>query len=281
MKLDFIKMNGAGNDFVIFDARKQEISLSAEQIRAISARDNPVTNGCDQLLILRKSDNADVFMQIYNADGGEVDACGNATRCIADMLYKELGRLPVSIETNAAVLQGVKQQDDYIMVDMGAPKFDWQDIPLAMPKEEAAKKVMDFVNMPELGAPTFVSMGNPHVVFFVGLENSLKIYEITKSIGAKLENNLSIFPNRVNVSVAYIDDYTIDAMTWERGAGETKACGTGACAILVSANKHNINKADAGIRFINSDKFVHVELEKDHILLGGTVEKEFEGTVEI
>jgi len=282
MKLDFTKMNGAGNDFVIFDAREQEISLTAPQIRALSSRDNAITKGCDQLLILHKSDKADVFMQIYNADGGEVDACGNATRCIADMLYNELGRLPVNIQTNVANLQGIRQQDGYILVDMGTPKFGWQEIPLAMPVEEAAKKIMGFINMPELGTPSFISMGNPHAVFFAGLENSSKIYDITRAIGKKIESYTEVFPERVNVSVASIrNEYVIEAMTWERGAGETKACGTGACAILAAANKLNANNTGAVIRFVNSEELVHVELENNRILLGGEIEKEFEGTVEI
>ena len=275
-------MNGAGNDFVIFDAKKQEISLPADQIRAISARDNPVTKGCDQLLILRRSDKADVFMQIYNADGSEVDACGNATRCIADMLYKELGRLPVTIETNAAVLQGVKQQDDYILVDMGAPKFDWQDIPLAMPIEEAAKEVMDFVNIPELGAPTFVSMGNPHVVFFL---NELPSNSEVTKIGSQIENSTEIFPERVNVSFAVIqgkpNKMIIKSKVWERGAGLTQACGTGACAILTAANKANNEINNITVLFENSDQWVSVKMENKHILLGGRIETEFSGAVEI
>ena len=111
-------MNGAGNDFVVIDARSQLSVVSgqwsAEKIRSLCNRNNPVTKGCDQLLILKKSEKADLFMQIYNADGGQVDACGNATRCIADMLYKELDRLPVTIQTNAAILQGVEKASDYI-----------------------------------------------------------------------------------------------------------------------------------------------------------------------
>ncbi len=275
-------MNGAGNDFVIFDAKKQEISLSAEQIRAISARDNPATKGCDQLLMLKESDKADVFMHIYNADGGEVDACGNATRCIADMLYKELGRLPVSIETNAAVLQGVKEQDDYILVDMGAPKFDWQDIPLAIPTEEAAKKIESFSGFKN---PTFVSMGNPHVVFFM---DEIPSDAEVRKIGSKIENSTEVFPKRVNVSFAQItanidgNSYIITAKTWERGAGLTAACGTGACAILAAANKLNSDIGSAIVKFMNSNEVVTVELQEDnHILLGGEIEKEFEGTVEI
>jgi diaminopimelate epimerase len=275
MKLDFIKMNGAGNDFIIFDARKQALRLSAEQIRFLSARDNNVTKGCDQLLILRDSDKADVFMQIYNADGGEVDACGNATRCIADMLYKELGRLPVTIETNAGVLRGVKQQDGYILVDMGAPKFEWRDIPLAMPLEEASAKIKTKFGLEN---PVFVSMGNPHAVFF--LEEVPGDYEISK-IGSQIENCTEIFPERVNVSFAKNTSNIIEAKTWERGAGLTSACGTGACAMLAAANKINNEINGVTVLFENSNQRVSVKIENRHLLLGGEIEKEFEGTTEI
>lgn len=286
-------MNGAGNDFVVIDARKSPISLSEEQIRSLSSRDNQITKGCDQLLILEKSPSltlplkgvglgggADVFMRIYNADGGEVDACGNATRCIADMLYKELGRLPVTIQTNAAILQGVKKHDDYILVDMGAPKFDWQDIPLTMPIEKSTRKVVDFVNMPELGTPTFVSMGNPHVVFFV--ENLPEDDEVAR-IGSKIENFTEVFPERVNVSFAKTHkDFVIFAKTWERGAGLTKACGTGACAMLAAAKIQKIEMESAFVKFTSYEQMVHTKSEENgHILLGGAVETEFEGTVEI
>lgn len=276
MNLDFIKMNGAGNDFIIFDARKQAVNLSEPQIRELSARSNPITKGCDQLLILRKSGKADVFMQIYNADGSEVDACGNATRCIADMLYKELGRLPVSIQTNAAVLQGIKQKDNYILVDMGVPKFDWQNIPLTMPIEKATKKIEEFSSLKN---PIFVSMGNPHVVFF--MDDLPSDAEVVK-IGARIENFTKVFPERVNVSFAKLHkDFVIFAKTWERGAGLTKACGTGACAML-SAATSKMDIKNAFVKFISYEKIVFVEIEdNNHILLGGEIETEFSGTVEI
>lgn len=289
MKLDFIKMNGAGNDFIIFDARKQEISLSPEQIRALSARDNPVTKGCDQLLILCKSDKADVFMQIYNADGGEVDACGNATRCIADMLYKDSNKLPVSIQTNVAVLQGIKMGKyndiEYTMVDMGMPKFGWNDIPLAMPIEEATKKVEALCGLKN---PIFVNMGNPHVVFFL---NDLPTDENVRMIGSRIETYTDVFPERVNVTFAAIQtgnpsEALIDAKVWERGAGRTKSCGTGACATLSAAiHKGIIQNKKGNIWFLKDDNMNMLSVEwqkKDgNILLGGRIEKEFEGTVEI
>lgn len=293
-------MNGAGNDFVVIDNRLSAVGcqLSAEQIRALASRDNQITKGCDQLLVLEQSTKADVFMRIYNADGGEVDACGNATRCIADMLYKELGRLPVTIETNAAVLSGTaKNAESHILVDMGAPKFDWQDIPLAVPIEEAAAKVTAFSGLVN---PIFISMGNPHVVFFLSFAplnegiDEQKLNRLTNTetlnIGKSLENYKEVFPKGVNVSFAILSripadkefSYNISAIVWERGAGLTKACGTGACAMLAAANKINPKITNSKIRFENSNKQVIVELQENgHILLGGAVETEFERTVEI
>ncbi|MEI7670292.1 MAG: diaminopimelate epimerase [Pseudomonadota bacterium] len=282
MTIKFRKMNGSGNDFVVMDARLQNINLTKEQIKNIASRDNATTKGCDQLVILRPSQKADVFMSIYNADSSEVDACGNATRCIADLLEKELKRLPVTIETNAAILSGIKKLDNNIAVDMGMPKFAWQEIPLAMPIEDAAKKVKEISGLHDAKVH-FVNMGNPHVIFFVydlSFVSGNKIIEI----GAKIENSLEIFPERVNVTLAKYDDsnYIFDAKVWERGAGLTKACGTAACAMLAAANKENAEIKYGFIHFANSGERVVTEIEDNgHIILSGRVEEEFTGELEI
>lgn len=283
MKIIFTKMNGAGNDFVVIDNRCSVKSgqWTVEQVREICSRNNAITKGCDQLLVLEKSQKADVFMRIYNADGGQVDACGNATRCIADMLYKELGRLPVTIETNVAILSGLKKEKiedaERILVDMGEPKFDWQDIPLAMPIEQASTKIKEKF---ELENPIFVSMGNPHVVFFMDELPSDKEVAI---IGSQIENFTEVFPERVNVSFAKLlsDDNVIYAKVWERGAGLTKACGTGACAMLAAANKYNDYTNNSWVWFENSKESVCAHIENNHILLGGKVEVEFEDLIEL
>ncbi|MEZ5691835.1 MAG: diaminopimelate epimerase [Rickettsiales bacterium] len=288
MKLNFIKMNGSGNDFVVIDARKEMVSLSRRQVRMLCARDNIATKGSDQLVVLEKSDKADVFMRIYNADGGEVDACGNVTRCIADMLYLEFNRLPVTIATNAGILSGsAKEEIDgikQILVDMGKPRFSWRDIPLAMPEVEAAEKIKNFINLPELGEPNFVSMGNPHVVFFM---SNLIGNERAKLVGEKIENFTEVFPKRVNVSFSKIfydkdGNAEIQAKVWERGAGLTAACGTGACAMLAAANKINTSIDFSKILFKNSGQSVYASIRKDgNMMLGGAVETEFNGIVEI
>lgn len=296
MQINFIKMNGAGNDFAVIDNRLSVVGgqLSAEQIKNLASRDNQKTKGCDQLLVLEKSEKADVFMRIYNADGGQVDACGNATRCIADMLYRELGRLPVTIETNVAILRGVdifvdEDKKENILVDMNEPKFAWQDIPLAMPLEEATAKIKEKFGMEN---PIFVSMGNPHVVFFM---KELPSNSEVAKIGTAIENYTEIFPERVNVSFAKIENlypeyHTIFAKTWERGAGLTKSCGTGACAIFSAGNKINSEITTAIVHFesYKNDEqpayCLYTSFSKEasgHILLGGKIEKEFEGIAEI
>lgn len=305
MFLPFIKMNGAGNDFVILDARLSDITLSPEQVRKVAARDNAVTHGCDQLIILRPSQKADVFMSIYNADGSEVDACGNATRCVATLLEKELERLPVTIETNVALLKGIVKQpfqdNEFILVDMGKPKFDWHDIPLSMPIADAKQKVKSLTGLEV--KPDFVSMGNPHVILFVNFYNSLnelasqniqefiEAHEKIKEIGYSLENSSDIFPNKVNVTVAalYLQQdqnnkvhYVIQASVWERGAGHTKACGTAACAMLAAAHARDTNIRSLTVQFYNSGENVSVLMDENgHILLGGPVKIEFTGELKI
>jgi len=313
-EINFIKMNGAGNDFVVIDARKNDISLSPAQIHTLSARDNVATKGCDQLLILEKSEKDDVFMRIYNADGGQVDACGNATRCIADMLYRELGRLPVTIETNVAILSGIDivtisnnnkfekaLLTDCILVDMGKPKFYWQDIPLAVPITEAIEKIKltlaSYQKLGKISSINFVNMGNPHLILFLNLENkdtdNPDIYAVDgflDEIGQKLENTIDIFPKKTNVSVVVpypeanaFGGYRFMTSTWERGVGYTAACGTAACAILAAFNEYiepKIRKADVVFNISNQNVMVSLN-NNNHILLGGAVEVEFEGVAEI
>lgn len=293
MTLEFRKMNGAGNDFVVFDARKQEIHLLPQQVLKISARSNPITKGCDQLIVIESPSltlplsgggmggGADAFMRIYNADSSEVDACGNATRCVAYLLEKELKKSPVTIQTNAGILYGVGKKHvdgkEFIQVDMGAARFDWQDIPLSVSTEQAVKKIMEFCGLQN---PMFVSMGNPHVVFFL---DKVPSDEVVKELGSKLELYSEIFPKKVNVSFAAIQStQKIYAKVWERGAGLTKACGTAACAMLAAAHLIDKNIIDITILFEHSNEMVSAKLEANsHILLGGEVVEEFSGMLDL
>ena len=219
----FHKMHGLGNDFVIVDAREQEIELSAAKATAIADRHSGI--GCDQLIILRPSDIADVRMQIFNADGSEVEACGNASRCVAKLIGEE-----TRIETKGGVITGNATADGAI-VDMGTPRFDWQAIPLGY--------AMDVLNMPvgweDLQNPAAVNVGNPHVIFFV--EDSA-VVELDR-LGPMIEVD-PLFPEKVNVNVAHIADGVIHLRVWERGVGLTQACGTGACATAVAAIKRGL-----------------------------------------
>ncbi|CAO1652773.1 diaminopimelate epimerase [Parasphingorhabdus sp. NYA22] len=216
-------MHGLGNDFVIIDAREEEMELSSAKATAIADRRSGI--GCDQLIILRPSDKADVRMQIYNADGSEVEACGNASRCVAKLIGDE-----TRIETAGGIIIGSATEDGAI-VDMGKPRFEWQSIPLAY--------AMDTLNMPlgweDLQNPAAVNVGNPHVIFFV---DDSDIVELDR-LGPMIEVD-PLFPDKVNVNVAHIEDGTIHLRVWERGVGLTRACGTGACATAVAAIRRGL-----------------------------------------
>ncbi len=219
----FHKMHGLGNDFVIIDAREQDMELSSAQAAAIADRHSGI--GCDQLIVLRSSSKADVRMQIFNADGGEVEACGNAARCVAKLIGDE-----TRIETGGGVIIGNATADGAI-VDMGKPSFDWQAIPLAY--------AMDTLTMPvgweDLQNPAAVNVGNPHVIFFVDDSSAVEL----DRLGPMIEVD-PLFPAKVNVNVAHIHEGEIYLRVWERGVGLTRACGTGACATAVAALKRGL-----------------------------------------
>ncbi|MEH6826519.1 diaminopimelate epimerase [Parasphingorhabdus sp.] len=219
----FHKMHGLGNDFVIIDAREQETALSGAQAAAIADRHSGI--GCDQLIILRPSSKADVRMQIFNADGSEVESCGNASRCVAKLIGDE-----TRIETDGGIIIGNATADGAI-VDMGKPRFEWQSIPLAY--------AMDTLNMPvgweNLQNPVAVNVGNPHVIFFV---DDSAVVELDR-LGPMIEVD-PLFPEKVNVNIAHIKDGIVHLRVWERGVGLTRACGTGACATAVAAIKRGL-----------------------------------------
>lgn len=215
---EFHKMHGLGNDFVIIDARAHPVEMSPARARKIA--DRKLGIGCDQLILLLPSTVADLSMRIFNPDGSEVEACGNASRCVVALLKQNL-----EIETKGGIISGQLSGDD-VTVDMGDAKFEWQDIPLAF--------AMDSGSMPlawdELAHPMAVNMGNPHAVFFVSDVEAVDLVRL----GPIIENDAA-FPERVNVNVASIDVNEIRLNVWERGAGLTGACGTGACATAVAA----------------------------------------------
>jgi diaminopimelate epimerase len=219
MKTRFHKMHGLGNDFVVIDARDAAVEMTATRAHAIADRRTGI--GCDQLIMLEPSLVADVKMRIFNADGGEVEACGNATRCIATLLSG-----PATIETLGGILH-TTPGDSGATVTLVPPAFDWELIPLAMP--------MDTRDMPvswdELERPAAVNVGNPHVVFFVPDCDAVDL----EALGPVIEHD-PLFPQRVNVNVASVaGENRLKLRVWERGVGLTRACGTGACATAVAA----------------------------------------------
>ena len=218
----FHKMHGLGNDFVIIDCRDTPLEMTAAKACAIADRKTGI--GCDQLILLKSSKIADVKMQIYNADGGQVESCGNASRCVVALLGKDC-----SIETAGGIIHGALSGAQ-ISVDMGAPRFEWADIPLAFAVDTAAMPMA----WEELTNPVAVNVGNPHAVFVVEDCSAVDL----ERLGPEIEND-PIFPDRVNVNVASVEGGQINLRVWERGAGLTRACGTGACATAVALIRRN------------------------------------------
>lgn len=225
----FLKMHGLGNDFVILDGRGALPALSPESIRKISHRNFGV--GCDQLIIMEPSTKADVFMRIYNPDASESGACGNATRCVASLIMKETGREAVTIETISGVLPCTRS-GNLVTVNMGQPRLEWQEIPLAAQADTSNVQL----GSEGISNPVCVNMGNPHAVFFVDEAEAVAI----ERIGPKFERD-PIFPKRANIEFVEVLDRThVRARVWERGAGVTLACGSGACAVAVAGVRRGL-----------------------------------------
>ncbi len=264
----YFKMNGCGNDFVIFDARARgSVALSPARARAIADRETGL--GCDQVIALERSIRGDGYMRIWNADGGESDACGNAARCVAWLLMEEGGAASRRIETPAGMLYAERSGDKIITVDMGSPLLGWEEIPLARAMDTAR---LDF-SAGDLEAPGAVNMGNPHVVFFVDEVRSVVI----ETLGPKIERD-PLFPEQVNVGFAEIrSPEQIRLRVWERGAGLTKACGTGACAALVAAHRQGHAARKAEILVDGGSLEIEWRAGDDRVLMTGPVELENTG----
>jgi diaminopimelate epimerase len=215
----FHKMHGLGNDFVVIDAREMPVAIDAARARAIADRREGI--GCDQLVLIEPSNVADAKVTFFNADGSQAESCGNASRCIATLLGGQS-----QVETAGGII-ALAAEADGATVDMGAPRFDWDAIPLAYPVDTAALPVA----WEELEAPAAVNVGNPHVIFFVDDADAVPL----NRLGPIVEHD-PLFPERVNVNVATVEGpQRLRLRVWERGAGLTRACGTGACATAVAA----------------------------------------------
>jgi diaminopimelate epimerase len=267
----FVKMHGLGNDFVVLDARAHALRVDDKAARAIADRHRGV--GCDQLLILEppRAPGADVFMRIRNADGGEVGACGNGTRCIGALVMRETGKERVIIETAAGLLEARTAGARGVSVDLGQARFEWGDIPLA--------RACDTLHVPlSLGPlvdPVCTSMGNPHATFFVADAEGIDL----AALGPRLERD-PIFPERANIGVAQMLSRTrLRFRVWERGAGITVACGTGAAAALVAAARRGLAERKAEV--IVDGGPLDIEWREDgHVALTGPVAVSFAGTID-
>ncbi len=259
----FHKMHGLGNDFVILDAREEPLEITPALARGIADRRTGV--GCDQLILLEPSASADLRMRIWNADGGEVESCGNATRCVVALTEAK------TIETDGGVLEGTAAGDQ-VEVALPEPQFDWSRIPLAYP--------MDTARLPlaweGLAHPAAVNVGNPHVVFFVDDVDSIDL----EQIGPTIEND-GAFPEKINVNIASLDDGGgLRLRTWERGTGLTRACGTGACATAVAAIE--LGKAQSPVRVTMAGGTLEIEWEEgDPIRMRGAATHVFEGELDL
>ena len=236
------KMDGLGNDFVIIDRRKNKINLSKEQIIKIGNRNNV---GFDQIIFIEKEFKGTFPISIFNPDGIEVGACGNGSRCIAYLISKENNQKFVKLKADKKILEAEILSEKNIKINMGFPEFnDWKDIPLENEKLDPKNLKLDFLEK-EHGTGFCVNVGNPHVVFFV--KDCLKVD--IKKIGPAIESH-HYFPERVNVTFAQIiDNENIKVNVWERGAGQTKACGTAACATVIAGYLKELTNNNCNIHF--------------------------------
>ncbi len=273
--LTFRKMHGLGNDFVIIDGRDIDASaagLTADTIRRISNRREGL--GCDQLIVIeqRKNDGAYAFMRILNNDGSEAEACGNATRCVADVLMDEAGTDAVVIETVAGLLSAERTENGDVAVDMGVPKLDWQAIPLS---EETDTNKLPLAVGP-LHHGVAVNMGNPHAVHFVPDVDAVPL----ERLGPVLEHD-PLFPARANIEAAQIIDRdTIRMRVWERAVGITQACGSAACATIVAAVRRELTERKVEMILDGGSLTLEWREQDEHVIMTGPVAYVAEGVLD-
>ena len=267
-KIPFLKMHGLGNDFVVLDGRHTTIPVDAAAARALADRRTGI--GCDQVILLEppRRPGAQVLMRIHNPDGGEAEACGNATRCVADLLRRETGNPRARIETIAGLLDAEALPDGRIAVDMGPARTNWREIPLgrAMDTERVE------LGLGPLAGPVCTNIGNPHATFFVDDAEAIDL----AALGPVLEHH-PLFPQRANIGVAAVrDPKNIRLRVWERGAGITRACGSGACAALVAAHRRGLAGRRAAV-VLDGGVLDIAWREDGHVVMTGPVALSFEG----
>ena len=274
MELKAYKMDGLGNDFVIIDRRKDDVNLSKEEIIKIGNRNNI---GFDQIIFIEKDIKGAFPITIYNPDGIEVGACGNGSRCIAYLISKENNQRFIKLKADKKILEAEILSEKNVKINMGFPEFnDWEKIPLKNEKLNPKILELDFLQK-EYGTGFCINVGNPHIIFFV--EDCSKIN--IKSIGPKIENH-HYFPERVNVTFAQIiDDKNIKVNVWERGAGQTKACGTAACATVVAGYLKELTNNNCNINFKEGKLNIDYDRSDGQIYMTGPVSDIKEITLKI
>ena len=243
MDIKAFKMNGLGNDFVIIDQRNKNINLSKDQIIKICDRSYI---GCDQLILIKKNRKIDAGLEFYNSDGSVSGACGNGTRCVADLLAKEKNKKEITVWTSSGSLKSNILANNLVETEIGIPKTNWNEIPLSknLDTKNLNIKIINKNNEEHIGG-TAINVGNPHIIFFV---NDIEIFDL-KKIGPEIENH-EFFPEKCNVTLAkIINKNLIKVKVWERGAGLTKACGTAACATAVASKVKKLTDSKVDIEF--------------------------------
>jgi len=255
-KLEAYKMDGLGNDFIIFDKRKKSFSLTKEQIVKMSDRNNI---GCDQVIFIEKDNENNAFLKFYNSDGGETSACGNGSRCVAYLLMEENKNKKISLKTHSGTLYAELNDKNSVRINMGQPEFEWKKIPLL---KEIDNKNLNIKITSEKGDNVVggfaLNVGNPHVIFFVDDINKFNLNEI----GPKIENH-NFFPEKCNVTLAkVVNKKHIKVKVWERGAGLTRACGTAACATSVSGTVLKFTERNTNIEF--EEGLINIDWRSDN-----------------
>jgi len=273
----FRKMNGLGNEILVVDLRGRKDAMSGGTARDVAGRPGLAF---DQMMVVHdpRTPGTDAYVQIYNVDGSEAEACGNGMRCVAWIAAGEAGRDAFTFETKAGLLTASVASKDRITVSMGRPKFGWQDIPLAEPFHDTRGIELQIgpIDNPILHSPAVVNVGNPHAVFWV---NDVNAYDLAR-IGPMLENH-PIFPERANISLAHVVSPTaITVRTWERGAGLTKACGSAACAVAVCAARKKLAQRQVTVTLPGGPLLIDWRAN-DEIWMTGPVELEHEGVLDL
>lgn len=268
-RIAFSKMHGLGNDFVVLDGRRAPIAIDATAARAVADRHTGI--GCDQLILLEppRSPLAHVLARFFNADGSAAEACGNGTRCIAWLIAQETHDDLVSIETVAGLLAAQLLDDGRVAVDMGSPRLEWFEIPLARPVDTERVEL----SLGPLRDPVCCNIGNPHATFFVDDAEAIEL----ATLGPRLEHD-ALFPQRANIGVARIEDSAhIRLRVWERGAGITRACGSGACAALVAAHRRGLTERQATVA-LDGGELEIAWRDDGHMMMTGPAALSFDGS---